>query len=83
MNSIKIGGINIMTFKVNNNQTIDLTQDKNDGSITATKTDFLCDDISRYNISAGDMVMLLNYYQYIKNNNMQCDFINPYGVNTK
>ena len=30
-------------------------------------------------ISAGDMVMLINYYSYIKNNNIQCDFINPSG----
>jgi hypothetical protein len=72
-----------MKFEVNNNQTIDLTQARSDGSVTVTKTDFSDNEETSYNISAGDMVMLLNYYQYVKSNNIQCDFINPYGKNQR
>lgn len=32
-------------------------------------------------ISNGDMVMLLNYYSYVKRNDIQNDFINPNGKN--
>lgn len=32
-------------------------------------------------ISNGNMVMLFNLYQYIKRNDIQNDFINPYGKN--
>lgn len=32
-------------------------------------------------ISAGDFVMLLNFYKYVKDNNIQNDFINCYGKN--
>lgn len=30
-------------------------------------------------IPDGDFVMLMNYYRYVKDNNIQCDFINPNG----
>ena len=32
-----------------------------------------------FEIAPGDMVMLLNYYRYIKDNDIKCDFINPNG----
>lgn len=32
-------------------------------------------------ISNGDMVMLMNLYRYIKDNDIQNDFINPYRKN--
>lgn len=37
---------------------------------------------SNVNIPEGDFVMLLNYYRYIKDYNIKCDFINPHGINT-
>ena len=32
-------------------------------------------------ISAGDFVMLINWYKYIKDNDIKNDFINPHGKN--
>ena len=32
-------------------------------------------------IPAGDMVMLVNLYKHIKENDIQNDFINPHGKN--
>ena len=32
-------------------------------------------------IPAGDMVMLVNLYKYIKEHDIQNDFINPHGKN--
>lgn len=38
------------------------------------------DNVDRVDgISEGDFVMLMNYYRYVKDNNIQCDFINPNG----
>lgn len=34
---------------------------------------------NNYIVSAGDFVMLLNYYKYIKDNDIQNDFINYHG----
>lgn len=34
-------------------------------------------------ISEGDMVMLMNYYRYVKDNDIQDDFINSDGLNDK
>ena len=36
-------------------------------------------DQNRVTVSPGDMVMLMNYYRYIKRNNIHCQFINPNG----
>ena len=57
--------MNKLTYFVNNNGT---SKDYSDTT----------DDIE---ISNGDMVMLVNLYQYIKRNDIQNDFINPYGKN--
>ena len=73
---------NQITFLTNNNGTISLYQEKIDGAVNVNIfhnfNDYGKDNIT---ISAGDMVMLINYYRYIKDNNIQCDFINPNGVN--
>lgn len=77
--------MNKLVFLVNNNGTMEVKQDKPDSSVTihtyhnfndfnSTKND--------YTISASDMVMLFNYYRYVKDNNIQCDFINPNGKNS-
>ena len=75
-----------LTYLVNNNGTMEITQNKHDSSVTVhtfhDSSDFDKHD-NDYNISAGDMIMLLNYYRYVKNNNIQCDFINPNGINNK
>ena len=67
---------------VNNQQAIEITQEAIDGIIKVETTkQYNSGTVSEtnYNISAGDMVMLLNYYRYIKTNDIPCDFINPNG----
>ena len=73
-----------LKFLVNNNGTMCISQNEHDGDVTVHTfhnfNDFAetKDDI---HISNGDMVMLINLYQYIKSNDIQNDFINPYGKN--
>ena len=76
--------MNTLKFLTNNNGTMETTQNKIDGEVTIhvfhwfndfSKTK---DDIK---IPAGDMVMLINLYRYIKENDIQNDFINPCGKN--
>jgi len=43
--------------------------------------DGICEE--HYQIPAGDFIMLLNYYRYIKDKNIYCDFINPNGKNPR
>ena len=77
---------NQITFLTNNNGTMILSQEKVDGSVCVhTFHGFFDFDGSEndLNIKPGDFVMLLNYYRYVKENNIQCDFINPYGKITK
>ena len=55
----------MLTFDINNQRTLSMTQSQHDGKIKVTtgteaKTD------SEYYISPGDMVMLLNYYRVQK-----------------
>lgn len=76
--------INRIEMEVNNGRIIQLAQQQIDGNITLTtynKKSALVDH--EQNISASDMVMLINYYRYIKDNNIQCDFINPNGELTQ
>ncbi len=73
-----------LKFLVNNNGTMCISQNEIDGDVTVHTfhnfNDFseTKDDI---HISNGDMVMLINLYQHIKRNDIQNDFINPYGKN--
>lgn len=65
---------------VNNGQTLFLTQVSADGDAILNRYDgdrmtFEC------SIPAGDMVMLLNLYRYIKDNDIRNEFINPAGKN--
>lgn len=76
--------MNKLTYFVNNNGTMEITQDKLDGkAIVHTFYDSkdYSDTTDDIEISNGDMVMLVNLYQYIKRNDIQNDFINPYGKN--
>lgn len=67
-----------LTYNVNNGKTLALVQRRHDGAVMIcgadiySKTEF---------IPAGDMVMLVNFYRYIKDNDIQNDFINPNGKN--
>lgn len=65
-----------ISFDVNNGGKLEVCQVKHDGSINVSTG-----ENKGYNISAGDFVMLLNYYSYVKRNNIQNDFINYYGKN--
>ena len=66
----------MISFDVNNNGKLTLEQENHDGKIMVKR-----DGIECYSISPGDMVMLLNLYQYTKTNNIQNDFTNPAGKN--
>lgn len=73
MEEMKMGKI---SFDVNNGGKLNICQAKHDGSVSISTG-----DNEGYNISAGDFVMLLNFYKYVKDNNIQNDFINYYGKN--
>ena len=65
-----------ISFDANNGGKLEGCQAKHDGNISVST-----EDNKGYNISAGDFVMLLNFYKYVKDNNIQNDFINYYGKN--
>ncbi len=56
----------MIKLKVNNNRSIEITQEVEDGKIYVDVLESNGDLDYQYSISAGDMVMLLNYYQYQK-----------------
>ena len=69
-----------MIFNVNNNGILRVEQTTPDGSIYITREENgTAKRIEE--ITAGDFVMLLNMYRYIKAEDIQNDFINPYGKN--
>ncbi len=73
-----------LQFLINNNGTMEMTQNKNDGNVTIHTfydSKSYTDTENDMNINAGDMIMLINYYSHIKNNDIQNDFINPNGRN--
>lgn len=66
-----------LTYDINNGGKLELIQRGNDGSVLISD-----DSISKIEfIPPEDMVMLINLYRYIKENDIQNDFINPYGKN--
>lgn len=76
--------MNKLEFLVNNNGTMQFIQNERDGEVTIHTFHHFNDFSETKNdihISNGDMVMLINLYQYIKKNDIQNDFINPYGKN--
>jgi hypothetical protein len=54
-----------ISFEVNNGGTLAVTQGKHDGAVRV-ETRFPDGDGRTFAISAGDFVMLMNYYQYQK-----------------
>lgn len=73
-----------LTYLVNNNGIMKISQKEVDGAATVHTfhgaNDF-SDTTNDIEISAGDMVMLVNFYRYVKENDIQNDFINPNGKN--
>lgn len=63
-----------ISFNVNNDGTLDITQSAHDGAVHVISS-----GNGTYDIAPGDFVMLLNYYCYVKSNDIHCDFINPNG----
>ena len=61
------------SFDVNNQGTLTLYQNEHNGAVELVGGS----DGKRWIISAGEMVMLLNWYRYVKRYDIQDDFINP------
>lgn len=79
--------INTISFNTNNQRTMQLIQRQHDGSTLIVVKDARgygepINDNEAF-ISAGDFVMLINYYRYIKSHDYRHDFINPNGTNTE
>lgn len=69
-----------MLFHTNNHGFLNVEQTTTDAPVKVrTGTNHNVEHIEE--ISAGDFVMLINLYRYIKENDIQNDFINPYGKN--
>ena len=69
-----------MLFHTNNHGFLNVEQSTTDADIKVRRgTNNIVEHIEE--ISAGDFVMLINWYKYIKGNDIQNDFINPYGKN--
>lgn len=67
----------MLSFNTNNNRKLTVSQSVHDGNVTVTRGNVM------ETITAGDFVMLLNLYSYIVDNDIQNDFINPYGKNAE
>ena len=69
-----------MLFHPNDHSFLNVEQSITDAPVKVrTGTNHTVEHIEE--ISAGDFVMLINLYKYIKDNDIQNDFINPYGKN--
>jgi hypothetical protein len=71
---------NGIELEVNNGQTLFLSQVSKDGDTILDRWDGTKMEYER-SIPAGDMVMLLNLYRYVKDNDIYDSFINPEGNN--
>lgn len=72
---------NTLSFKINNNGIMNMIQHEIDGKVTVKRLEKNNGYKQIVEIPAGDMVMLVNLYKYIKENDIQNDFINQYGKN--
>lgn len=71
-----------LTYSTNNGGQLALVQRGHDGTVLIMNSNRQNQKERKSDyISAGDMVMLINYYCYIVDNDIQNDFINPNGVN--
>ena len=69
------------SFSINNQGVQSWYQSQHDGAVTVVSSFPDGQWQERAVIPPGDMVMLLNLYAYVKENDIQNDFINPYGKN--
>ena len=72
---------NTLSFKTNNNGIINMIQLKLDGKVIVKRLEKDKGYKTITTIPAGDMVMLVNMYKYVKENNILNAFINPNGKN--
>lgn len=72
---------NTLSFKTNNNGIMNMIQHEIDGKVTVKRLEKDKGYKTITTIPAGDMVMLVNLYKHIKENDIQNDFINPHGKN--
>lgn len=64
-----------LTYNVNNGGILELIQNEHDGVVIISGSNHS----GAETIPSSDMVMLINFYFYIKNHDIQNDFINPNG----
>lgn len=69
-----------MEFHVNNNGKIRLIQEGKDKGIIVEQADASGNVTRRDYIEPGEMVMLINYLLYTRDNDIRNAFINPYGT---
>ena len=69
----------MITLNVNNESQLCMFQPKEDGMVYVSR---LPKNEPAGQIPAGDMVILLNYYRHVKDNDIHCDFVNPGGKNS-
>lgn len=72
---------NTLSFKTNNAGILNMIQHEVDGNIIVKRLEKNNGYKQIVEIPAGDMVMLVNLYKHIKENDIQNDFINPHGKN--
>ena len=72
---------NTLSFKTNNNGIMNMIQHEIDGKVIVKRLEKDKGYKTITTIPAGDMVMLVNMYKHIKENDIQNDFINSHGKN--
>ena len=73
--------LNTLSFKTNNKGLLNMIQHEIDGKVIVKRLEKDKSYKTITTIPAGDMVMLINMYKYIKENDIQNAFINPNGKN--
>lgn len=73
--------IRMLSFSYGNGKTLKLVQRRHDGTVFAVDPNRIIKPNKGCYIPAGDMLMLISFYQYVKSNDIQNDYINPYGRN--
>lgn len=73
--------LNTLSFKTNNNGILNMIQHEIDGKVIVKRLEKDRGYKTITAIPAGDMVMLVNMYKYVKENDILNAFINPNGKN--
>ena len=72
---------NTLSFKTNNDGILSMRQNIIDGKVMIHRLEKDRGYKTITTIPAGDMVMLVNMYKYVKENDILNAFINPHGKN--